>query len=178
MLAYLFLLLAVASRFLPHPDGWVQFTPLGAALLYFGSRVPPKRMWIPLAALIAADVYLTKVTYAYPLKADHLVTWAWYAGVIALGGALLGRQVNPLRVAAGSLTASIAFFMVSNFAVWAVWEMYPKTLAGLTTAYVAAIPFFRNQVFADLLFAAVLFGVGALVDRREEKPAPGRIRAA
>ena len=178
MLAYLFVLLAIASRFLPHPDGWVQFTPLGAALLYFGSRVPRKRMWIPLAALIAADVYLTKVTYAYPLKADHVVTWAWYAGVIVLGGVLLGRQVSPLRVAAGSLAASIAFFVVSNFAVWAIWQMYPKTLAGLATAYVAAIPFFRNQVLADLLFAAVLFAIGALVDRREEKPVPGRIRAA
>jgi hypothetical protein len=178
MLAYLFVLLAIASRFLPHPDGWVQFTPLGAALLYFGARAPLKRMWIPLAALIAADVYLTKVTYAYPLKADHIVTWAWYAGVIVLGGALLGRQLSALRVAAGSLTASIAFFLVSNFAVWAVWGMYPKTLAGLATAYVAAIPFFRNQVLADLFFAAVLFAIGALVERREEKPAPERIRSA
>lgn len=178
MLAYLFVLLAIASRFLPHPDGWVQFTPLGAALLYFGARAPLKRMWIPLAALIAADVYLTKVTYAYPLKADHIVTWAWYAGVIVLGGALLGKQVSPLRVAAGSLTASIAFFLVSNFAVWAVWGMYPKTLAGLATAYVAAIPFFRNQVLADLFFAAVLFAIGALVEHREEKPAPERIRSA
>jgi hypothetical protein len=135
-------------------------------------------MWIPLAALIAADVYLTKVTYAYPLTADHVVTWAWYAGVIVMGGALLGRQVSPLRVAAGSLAASIAFFLVSNFAVWVVWHMYPKTLAGLATAYVAAIPFFRNQVLADLLFAATLFAIGALVERREEKPPPERIRAA
>jgi Family of unknown function (DUF6580) len=178
MLAYLFVLLAIASRFLPHPDGWVQFTPLGAALLYFGARVPLKRMWIPLVALIAADVYLTKVTYAYPLTADQVVTWVWYAGVIVLGGALLGRQVSPLRVAAGSLTASIAFFVVSNFAVWAVWNMYPRTLAGLATAYVAAIPFFRNQVLADLLFAGVLFGIGALIERRESKPAPAGIRAA
>ena len=177
MLAYVFVLLAIASRFLPHPEGWVQFTPLGAALLYFGARAPLKRMWIPLTALIAADVYLTKVTYAYPLKADHLVTWAWYAGVIVLGGVLLGRQVSPVRVAAGSLAASVAFFVVSNFAVWAVWHMYPKTLAGLLTAYVAAIPFFRNQVLADLLCAAVLFAIGALVERRESKAAP-RIRAA
>ena len=178
MLAYLFVLLAIASRFLPHPDGWVQFTPLGAALLYFGARVARKRMWIPLVALIAADVYLTKVSYAYPLTADHLVTWAWYAGVILLGGALLGRQVSPVRVAAGSLAASIAFFLVSNLAVWAVWHMYPKTLAGLMTAYVAAIPFFRNQVLADLVFSAALFGVGALVERRVAKPASGQIRAA
>ena len=178
MLAYLFVLLAIASRFLPHPNGWVQFTPLGAALLYFGARVPRKRMWIPLLALIAADVYLTKVTYAYPVKADHLVTWAWYAGVILLGGALLGKQISPLRVVAGSLSASIAFFLVSNFAVWAVWNMYPRTLAGLATAYVAAIPFFRNQAIADLVFSAALFAIGALVERREHKPAPGRIRAA
>jgi hypothetical protein len=178
MLAYVFVLLAIASRFLPHPDGWVQFTPLGAALLYFGARAPLKRMWIPLAALIAADLYMTKMIYAYPLKADQVVTWAWYAGVIVLGSVLLGKQVAPQRVAAGSLTASVAFFLVSNFAVWAVWHMYPKTLAGLLTAYVAAIPFFRNQVLADLLCAAVLFAIGALVERRASKAAPGRIRAA
>jgi len=165
MLAYLFVLLAIATRFLPHPESWVQFTPLGAALLYFGARAQLKRMWIPLVALIAADVYLTKVSYAYPLTADHLVTWAWYAGVILLGSALLSRQVSSLRVVAGSLTASIAFFVVSNFAVWAVWNMYPKTLAGLETAYVAAIPFFRNQALADLVGAAALFGIGALVER-------------
>jgi hypothetical protein len=178
MLGYVFVLLAIVSRFLPHPQGWVQFTPLGAALLYFGARGPLKRMWIPLGALIAADVYLTKVSYAYPLKADHLVTWAWYAGVILLGSVLLSRQVSPVRVAAGSLAASVAFFVVSNFAVWAAWNMYPMTLAGLGTAYVAAIPFFRNQVLADLLFAAVLFAIGALVEHRQEKPAPGRIPAA
>lgn len=178
MLAYLFVLLAIASRFLPHPASWVQFTPLGAALLYFGARAPLKRMWIPLAALIAADIYLTKVTYSYPLKADHVITWAWYAGVIVLGGSLLSKQVSPLRVGAGSLTASIVFFLASNFGVWAVWNMYPKTLAGLATAYVAAIPFFRNQAFADLLCAGAMFAIGALVERREEKSTPERIRAA
>jgi hypothetical protein len=178
MLAYLFVLLAIASRFLPHPDGWVQFTPLGAALLYFGARAPLKRMWIPLAALVAADVYLTKVVYAYPLKADALVTWAWCAGVILLGSAMLGKQISTFRVIVGSLTASIAFFVVSNFAVWAVWHMYPKTLAGLMTAYVAAIPFFRNQMLADLLLAGALFAIGALVERHESKADPQRARAA
>ena len=178
MLAYLFVVLAIASRFLPHPNGWVQFTPIGAALLYFGARAPRKRMWIPLVALIAADIYLTKVAYAYPLKADQIITWAWYAGVILLGSVLLSKQVSTLRVVAGSLTASVAFFLVSNFAVWAVWNMYPKTLPGLGTAYFAAIPFFRNQALADLVFAAVLFAIGVLVEGREQKSEAGRIRAA
>jgi len=178
MLAYVFVLLAIISRFLPHPAGWVQFTPLGAALLYFGARASLKQIWIPLAALIAADVYLTKASYAYPLKADHIITWAWYAGVILLGSKLLNHRFSARRVVAASLTASIAFFVVSNFGVWAVWDMYPKTLAGLAAAYVAAIPFFRNQAIADLLCAGAMFAVGALLDRREEKPEPERIRAA
>ena len=178
MLAYVFVLLAISSRFLPHPDGWVQFTPLGAALLYFGARVARKRMWIPLVALIVADIYLTKVTYAYRLTPDHVVTWVWYAGAILLGAGLLGKSVTPLRVAGASLASSIAFFIASNFAVWAVWTMYPKTLAGLGAAYVAALPFFRNQGLADLLLAAVLFSIGALVDRREQKPVPSQIRPA
>jgi hypothetical protein len=178
MLAYVFVLLAISSRFLPHPDGWVQFTPLGAALLYFGARVSRKWMWIPLAGLIVSDIYLSKATYAYPLTPDLFVTWAWYAGAILLGGALLGKSITPVRVAAAALAYSISYFIASNFAVWAVWTMYPKTLAGLGAAYVAAIPFFRNQGLADLLFAAVLFSIGALVERREEKPAASRIRPA
>ena len=35
MLAYLFIALAVAVRFMPHP--WT-FTPVAAALLFFGAR--------------------------------------------------------------------------------------------------------------------------------------------
>ena len=52
MLAYVFILIAVAVRFMPHP---LAFTPVGAALLYFGARASRRRMWIPLALLAASD---------------------------------------------------------------------------------------------------------------------------
>src|ERR1700691_963890 len=37
MLAYIFILFAVVFRFIPHP---MAFTPVGAALLFFGARGP------------------------------------------------------------------------------------------------------------------------------------------
>jgi len=74
-----------------------------------------------------------------------------------------------LRVGAASLVGSVSFFVVSNFAVWAVWNMYPKTLGGLGACYVAAVPFFRNAVVSDLLFAAAFFGIGYLVSHRQEE---------
>lgn len=165
MLAYLFVVLAVAVHI-----RWValpfSFTPVVAALLYFGARMPRKRIWIPVAMLAASDVYLTRVTYGYPLTADHFVTWAWYAAIVLLGGALI-KGFSPLRVGGSALIASLSFFLVSNFAVWLVWrDMYPKTLNGLMVCYVAGLPFFRNAVVSDLFFSAVFFGIGYLLSQR------------
>lgn len=166
MLAYLFLVFAAAVhlRFLPLP---YSFAPVTAALLYFGARRPRKEMWVPVAALAASGVYLSRNLYGYALSADLLVTWAWYAAMLLLGG-LLAKNASALRVGAASLTASVSFFVVSNFAVWAVWNMYPKTASGLAACYVAGLPFFRNAVASDLIFAAAFFGIGYLVSHRQE----------
>ena len=170
MLAYLFVLVAVAVhlRFFAMP---FSFTPVAAALLFFGARMPRKQMWIPVALLIASDVYLTRVTYAYPLTADHFVTWAWYAAMLLLGGVMI-KGFSALRIGAASLTASVSFFLISNFAVWMVWrDMYPKTFNGLMACYVAGLPFFRTGVVSDLLFCAAFFGIGYLVSQHATEPA-------
>lgn len=158
MLAYVFVLFAVAVRFMPHP---LAFTPIAAALLYFGARGPRRQLWVPLALLAASDVILTKIVYSYPLTWDHFVTWAWYAAILLLG-TRLRENTNWLRVGGAALASSVSFFVVSNFAVWACWAMYPKTLSGLMTCYAAGLPFFRRGVAGDLLFTAVMFGVPAV----------------
>jgi len=158
MLAYLFVLFAVAVRFMPHP---LAFTPVAAALLYFGARGPKRQLWAPLALLAVSDVILTKILYSYPLTWDHFVTWAWYAAILLLG-TQLRENTNWLRVGGTALASSVSFFVVSNFAVWACWNMYPKTLAGLMTCYAAALPFFRRGVAGDMVFTAVMFGVPAV----------------
>ncbi|HUK43081.1 MAG TPA: DUF6580 family putative transport protein [Candidatus Bathyarchaeia archaeon] len=164
MLAYLFVVLAVAVhiRWIALP---FSFTPVIAALLYFGARMPRKQMWIPVAMLVASDVYLTRVTYGYPITADHFVTWGFYAAMILLGGAMI-KGFSALRIGATTIIGSVSFFVVSNFAVWMVWQMYPKTLGGLTACYVAGLPFFRNAVVSDLLFSAAFFGIGYLVSQK------------
>ena len=60
MLAYLFVIFAVLTRmpFMPHP--W-NFTPLAAALLYFGARGSRRQLWVPFTMLAASDVILTKI---------------------------------------------------------------------------------------------------------------------
>jgi hypothetical protein len=166
MLAYLFVIIAAGLRFLPHP---FHFTAVGASLLFFGAYRPKREMWIPVAVLVASDLLLNRFVYNIPLHADQLVVWAWYAGAIAIG-MLLRKQLSAPRVAGASLSASISFYLISNFAVWATYEMYPKTWQGLLACYAAAVPFFRNTVVSDLVFSAVLFSIPlAIAAARHEK---------
>jgi hypothetical protein len=175
MLAYLFVAFAVLvhARAVPMP---FHFTPVAAALLFFGARMPRKKMIAPLALLILSDLYLNKFVYAYPLSWDQAVTWVWYAALILFGG-LLARNASALRVVGASLVASVSFFLVSNFAVWTVSrEMYPATWNGLVTCMAAGVPFFRNTAVSDLLFSAVFFGAGYLVSQRAQERMPLALR--
>ncbi len=160
MLAYLFVILAVAVRFLPHP---MAFTPVGASLLFFGARGPRRQMWLPLALFAASDLILTTMVYRYPFTWDHYVTFAWYAGMLWLGSRLR-TGAGPVRILGAALAGSVSFFLLSNFAVWAVWrDMYPMTFAGLMTCYDAGLPFFRRALEGDLIFTSAMFAIPGLL---------------
>jgi hypothetical protein len=180
MLAYGYLIFAVLFRFIAPVLGsranasLFSFTPVIAALLYFGYKQPRSRAWLPVLLFAAGDVVLSRFVYGTTVNADLLFTWAFYAGAVLLGS-LLKDKLSVARVAGASLAGSIGFFVVSNFAVWLVWQMYPKTLAGLGACYVAALPFFRNALAGDLIFTAVFFGLPLAV--AQFAPQEARVRA-
>jgi hypothetical protein len=120
------------------------------------------RVVIAVLALMATDYYLTVYAYQYPFHIrGYLVTWAWYALVCLLGSTLLAKT-TVLRVGAGVLASATSFFVLSNFMVWAVGRLYPHTLAALGTCYIAAIPFYRNDLVSTGLVAGALFGLPVL----------------
>lgn len=166
MLAYLYLAFAVVFRLVPHGPfttlcsscGLWNFTPVGASLLYFGTRQPRHRMWIPIAALAASDIVLNLFIWHVRLDASTAIVWMWYAGAVLLGG-VLRKRLSVGRLAACSVGVTTIFFAVSNFAVWAGTPLYPHTLAGLYTSYVMAIPFVKSMLVGDLIFSAAFFGL-------------------
>jgi hypothetical protein len=170
MLAYLFVVLAVAVRFMPHP--W-HFTPVAASLLFFGAYGSRRQAWFPVVLLAASDVVLSKFVYGYPLSWDLLVTWAWYGAVLLLGTGLRGH-LKAYWIVLSALASSVSFFLLSNFAVWAALNLYPKTLSGLVTCYAMAVPYFRGTLTGDLVFTAVLFAVPAVAKQVSEHSARSR----
>src|SRR5581483_1136179 len=147
--------IGVSFRLLPHP---ANFAPV-AAIAIFGGAVLPRRLavWTPLLAMITSDAIIG-------FHGLIAVTWGCYA-LIALASSHWLRTPKFFRGAFLTVSSSIFFFVVTNFAVW-VWSgMYDHTLNGLIRCYTLALPFFRNTLLSDLIYTAALFPIFALATR-------------
>jgi len=147
---------AAATRLIPHPPNTTSVAALALfAGAYFSSR------WlaflVPLLALFASDLLLG----VYP----HMeVQYLSFAAIICVGF-VLRRQRTFGRIAAAALASSVTFFVLTNLGVWAFDGMYPRTVAGLISCFVAALPFFRNTLLGDIFYTAVLFGGFHILER-------------
>jgi hypothetical protein len=157
LLPYLLIVAVAVMRLVStHPSNMV---PIFSALLFFGACRPMREFGIAGLGLIGLDIFITTHHYGLKLAPDQGLTWIWYVIAVNLGAIVLSKSILIHRVIGSSLLLSISFFVISNFSVWAEWNMYPKTLSGLAACYVAALPFFRNSVLTELLCSLLLFGV-------------------
>jgi len=154
-MVFVLILLAAASRLLPHTP---NFTPVAAIGVFAGATLGRRAAWlVPFGALLLSDLVLGFY---------HPVTMFWnYAGFAAclvMGSGWLARRVSLARLAGATLSSSVAFFLLSNFGMWAS-GYYPRTLAGLGACYAAGLPFARATVVSDAVYTAALFGSLALL---------------
>ena len=151
-------LVAAALRVIPHP---LNFAPIGALALFGGAYFSSKRaaILLPLLTLVAGDVFTGFHRLIFYVYASFLVS-------VAIGF-WLRKCKSVARIGAATLAGAIQFFLVSNFAVWVESiGNYPKNLGGLAECYIAGIPLFWNTLAGDAFYAALLFGVMVLAEKR------------
>lgn len=146
-------ILAAALRLIPHP---ANFTPIGALALFGGAKLNLRQALIfPFLAMIISDIFL-----------GYHSTIFWVYGsflLITLIGRFIKNKVNFKNFVVASFLSSVLFFVVTNFGVWASTNMYPKTLEGLITCYIMALPFFQGTFLGDLFYNGLFFGAFSLV---------------
>ena len=157
-LAALLTAIAVAAllRLVPHPP---NFSPIDAMALFSGAYVGRRALAFvaPLAALLLSDLVLG-------FYHGIATVYATVALIVVIGWWVSSRR-TPLRIGAGALAGTVAFFVITNFGMWLFSGFYPVTYAGLIACYTAAVPFFQNTVAGDLFYAVLLFGGFALAER-------------
>lgn len=144
------ILIAAFSRWIPHAP---NVTAITALALLGGAYIQPRALAaiLPVAALWLSDLVLG-------FHSTMLFVYAATTVIALVASFGLKKSVTIERLAVGSVSASLFFFFVTNFGVWMMDTLYPKTAAGLIQCYVMAIPFLGQQVVGDLLYVAGLFG--------------------
>jgi len=157
----LLILIAAALRVVPHP--W-NVTPIGAIAIFSGSLI--RNRWaallLPLATLLAGDLFIG-------FHQLMLVVYASFFLSVFIGRAVAQHRTIA-RIGGATFLGALQFFLITNFAMWAIGGFYPRTLAGLAACFAAAIPFFGNTLAGDALYSLTLFGGYALAEKYFELP--------
>ena len=145
----LILILAFA-RLIPHPP---NFTPIIAVAIvsgYFFKNINLSLLTL-LVAMLISDLFIgfyENVIFVY--VSLLLITFVFHK---------ISNKINFKNLFICGFAASLIFFVVSNFGVWAlgspgVYDIaYEKSLSGLIECYILAIPFFGNTFLSTVIFA-------------------------
>ena len=135
------IVLAVATRLIPHPP---NFAPITGIALFSAARFSNKfvAILIPFISLFLSDLFLG-------LSLINVFVYTGFGLILAVGFLIKKASISTV------LFSSVLFFIVSNLGVWFLY--YPLTLEGLTSCFTLAIPFFTNTLLGDIVYTGILF---------------------
>lgn len=144
------------------------FAPQIAIALFAGAVISDKK-WavvIPVVSIFLSDCLYQVLYDAGVLSMPGFYEGQWqnyllFAGLTCVG--FLIKKINVINVLLGAAAANVAYFIGSNFVVWAGWQgtrglNRPKSWEGLMMCYSDALPFLRSSFVSTLIFCTILFG--------------------
>lgn len=155
----------LATRWVPHAP---NFTALLAVALFAPVVLPVAWAFaVPVFSAALGDLFL----------GFHDLSLLVYSTLILI--AAIGHYRKPqenagykVRSTAGlgnSFLASVLFFFVTNFGVWALSGMYALNGQGLYECFLAAVPFFNNTLISTFLFVFAFEGVKHFLPQGESQ---------
>lgn len=169
MLAIVMILGGILLRLTPHIP---NFAPISAVALFGGANLNKRfAILVPLLAVVISDYLLLYVSpFGNPIvDFSHLkpvtdmfhttTLYVWGSFLIsALLGIWLKNHRKPSNIIGATFLASVQFFLITNFGVWA-GGMYNRDLDGLLESYLMGLPFFKWTLLGDLFYTGAFFGI-------------------
>ena len=177
------LLIVIASLYRIMPGRPLGFSPLIAMAVFGGAVIKDKKLafLLPLLAMFVSDslyqlLYMNGIGSVPGFYQGQVINYILFGGLTVFGFFI--KNFNIKRIAIASLSAPTAYFLISNFLVWASsspdagWNR-PKTFSGLMMCYTDGLPFYPWSVVSTFVFSAILFGSFYLMT----KPATAELAA-
>ena len=175
------LLILIASLYRIMPGRPYGFAPQIAMAIFGGAIIKNKKFafLLPILAMFVSDglyelLYINGISAIPGFYGGQVTNYILFAGLTVFGFFI--KNFNVKSIALSSLAAPTAYFLVSNFLVWASssplagWSR-PKTFDGLLMCYADGLPFYPWSVAATFIFSAILFGSYYIISRPAAKAA-------
>jgi hypothetical protein len=150
----LMIFVAAFIRLIPHPP---NFAPIAATALFAGAYFNKKiyAFIVPIVAMILTDAII----------GFHPLAWLVYLSfaLIVFIGIFMLKIISVKNLFFAATLSSVSFFLITNFGVWLGSNFYPQNFYGLIQCYIAAIPFFHNNLLGDLFYSTILFGLYEII---------------
>jgi hypothetical protein len=162
------LLIVIASLYRIMPGRPYGFAPQIAMAIFGGAIIKDKKFafLLPILAMFVSDalyqlLYINGVGNIPGFYDGQVLNYILFAGLTVFGFFI--KNFNIKRIAIASVAAPSAYFLVSNFLVWASLSPLaglgrPKTFAGLMMCYSDGLPFYLWSLAATFIFSAIFFG--------------------
>ena len=170
------LLIVIASLYRIMPGRPYGFAPQIAMAIFGGAIIKDKKLafLLPLLAMFVSDclyqiLYMNGVGSIYGFYDGQVLNYILFGGLTIFGFFI--KNLNVKKIALASIAAPTAYFLASNFFVWASSSPLaglsrPKTFAGLMMCYGDGLPFYPWSVASTFVFSAILFGSYYLMTKK------------
>lgn len=173
------LLILIASLYRIMPGRPYGFAPQIAMAIFGGAIIKNKKFafLLPILAMFVSDglyelLYINGISAIPGFYEGQVINYILFAGLTVFGFFI--KNFNVKSIALSSLAAPTAYFLISNFLVWASssplagWSR-PKTFDGLLMCYADGLPFYPWSVAATFIFSAILFGSYYMMTRHSAR---------
>ncbi len=147
IILFLVLLLVVSRNlsFIPN------FTPT-ISLIVFASTM--FRNYYILASIVIASQLISDYFLGY-----YSSIFFVYLGYILLAFAskFILKEIYFVPIIGTSIISVFIFFLVSNYGVWQMMDIYEYSLSGLIECYIAGIPFLKYSLISTLLYSTTMY---------------------
>ena len=138
------ILILALSRLMPHPDNFTPIIALAIMSSYFFRNVNFSYT-VMLFSMLLADFFIGFYSYMlFVYVSLFLIVLIFFK---------ISKKMNYKNLFIFSFFGSVIFFLISNFGVWLLGNLYERNINGLIECYFMAIPFFKNTIISTLIFS-------------------------
>jgi len=161
-IALVLITLAVITRLSAIENQLPNFTAVGSVLLFstFYFKNSKLNFLLPIAIMFISDLFLLSFFGVNSQSTGNYLAFLVY---VIMSSHFI-KKIKIKNVALAGVSGATLFFLISNFLVWLNTGIaegdYSLTLGGLFHCYAKGFsPWYTNQLMADLVWSAIIFGV-------------------